>query len=109
MEKVGIYFIENMVNGKKYIGLSANIEKRFMFHKRRLRSGKHRNKHLQSSFDKYGEESFKFYVVEECLEDELSDKEKYWIDKLDTCNRSFGYNKTFGGWLKKKVQTYLTP
>ena len=32
----GIYKIENIVNGKIYIGLSTNIDNRLLFHKRRL-------------------------------------------------------------------------
>ena len=97
MKKVGIYCIKNIENNKKYIGLSSDVEFRLLCHKRRLRSGKHRNKHLQSSFNKYKESSFDFCIIEECLEDELLDKEKYWIKEKNSYDREHGYNKTFGG------------
>lgn len=94
---IGIYFIKNKANNKIYIGLSTSIEKRFLFHKRRLISGKHKNKHFQSSFDTYGLENFEFSILEECNEDILSEREKYWIVFYKSHDREFGYNKTYGG------------
>lgn len=59
----GIYYIENIVNHKKYFGLSKNIEKRFLGHYNQLQKGKH-NKSLQEDFDKYGIDNFNFYIIE---------------------------------------------
>lgn len=91
----GIYCIENTVNGKKYIGMAANIAARWRSHKCNLRKGKHVNQHLQRAWDKYGESAFSFYVVEELPEDELCDAEIAYIEKLDTFGH--GYNLTAGG------------
>ena len=55
---IGIYKIENKVNGKVYIGQSIDIEKRWKSHISYLNKGIHRNKHLQSAWDKYGEGNF---------------------------------------------------
>lgn len=93
----GIYCIENMINHKKYIGLSQNISRRFDEHKRHLNGKYHINEHLQSAWNKYGKDNFKFYIIEECDENILKEKERYYIKKYHTQNRLYGYNKTSGG------------
>lgn len=77
---VGIYRILNSINGKSYYGSSKEIEKRWARHKRELRSGTHINKILQRAWDKYGENSFVFEVVEECLEECLLSVEQKYLD-----------------------------
>lgn len=93
--KSGIYKIQNKANNKFYIGQSKNIKSRIFEHKLQLRKGKHFNIHLQSSFDKYGEDAFVFSALEYCKESELNKKEIYWIKKLKAFTN--GYNKTIGG------------
>ena len=97
MEKSGIYQIRNTKNGKVYIGLSKNLKGRFVKHIQRLRNGSHRNKHLLSAFNKDGEDSFVFEILEECEENSLSEREKHWISEKKSCNNKYGYNRTFGG------------
>lgn len=94
---IGIYTIKNKINNKYYIGLSINIEQRFLFHQRRLRDNTHKNKHLQKSYNKYGIEGFEFIVIEECTEEQLCDKEKYYIKHYKSYKSELGYNKTYGG------------
>ena len=48
----GVYKIENIKNGKFYIGSSINFIKRKSSHFRALIMNKHPNSHLQSSFNK---------------------------------------------------------
>ena len=61
----GIYKIINVVNNKFYVGSAVNFSKRKTRHWWALRSQRHANKHLQSAWNKYGEQSFVFVIVEE--------------------------------------------
>lgn len=91
----GIYCIENKINKKQYIGQSIDINKRIKRHFSELRKGSHHNRHLQFSFNKYGENNFTSKILELCPEDDLNKREIYWIEQ----NKSYseGYNETIGG------------
>lgn len=92
---IGIYKIENLINGSIYIGQSIDIEKRWSTHISILNQNNHYNAHLQNAWNKYGSENFKFSIIEECKQFELNDREIYWIDKYDSFIN--GYNLTPGG------------
>ena len=51
----GIYKIINVVNNKFYVGSAVDLKRRKTRHFSELRTGKHNNRYLQSSWDKYGE------------------------------------------------------
>ena len=93
----GIYMIQNKINNKMYIGQTVNIKERWKDHRAELRGGYHSNKHLQRSWDKYGEESFEFSILLECEESQLNTFEEYYIFELMTYDPWVGYNKTYGG------------
>lgn len=94
---VGIYKIQNLINGKIYIGQSVNIEKRWQEEKNRaFQISAHEYDYpLSRAFRKYGIENFSFEIIEECKREELNSREKYWIAHYN----SFldGYNQTLGG------------
>ena len=98
---IGIYQILNKVNGKCYIGLSTNIRDRFYRHKSKLRNNKHSNIHLQSAYNEYGSSNFEFNILERCSESILSEREIYYINKYQSDNRKYGYNKASGGFMFK--------
>ena len=98
----GIYCIINIKNNKRYIGSSIDIEQRFKQHLYSLSKNKHYNKHLQLSFNKYGENNFIFEIMETFDEIErylLFDIEKEYLLKYNFKNL---YNLTTetknGGW-----------
>ena len=102
---VGIYKITNQLNGKVYIGQSVNIEQRWKRHKQEVKNGNKTYK-LYNAIRKYGIENFSFEVLEECLRDELNEKEIYYIKKYNSyCN---GYNSTLGG-QGKNYQRQIDP
>jgi group I intron endonuclease len=80
--KPGIYFIINLENGKVYVGQTNNIKSRIAGHFRDLKRGKHCNRHLQSAFEKYGEEKFRPHIAEFCAIDDLTAREQAWMDYL---------------------------
>lgn len=96
MEKIsGIYMIKNKLNGKIYIGQSADIYSRWIKHKNFLKNNNHHNKHLQAAWNKYGEDTFEFSIVERCPCDKLDLAETHWIAHYSSYDN--GYNLDCGG------------
>ena len=92
MNTSGIYSIVNLVNGKIYVGSAINLNKRWKNHKVELRLDRHCNIYLQSAWNKYGEENFSFVVLEYCEREKLIEREQFWIDWNNCCDREVGYN-----------------
>lgn len=92
-----IYKIENLLNHKKYIGLTNNIARRRARHFTDLRCNRHDNSFLQKEFMRDGEENFSFEVVFKgnVTSEEIGEKEKYYIKLYDSYYN--GYNQNEGG------------
>jgi len=60
---VGVYRIVNKVNGKIYIGSSADVNRRVKQHYNQLIGNNHENRYLQNACNKYGIENFEFSLV----------------------------------------------
>jgi len=94
---IGIYCFENLVDGKKSVGQSINVLKRKREHLNGLASNKHWNKYFQNAYNKHGRNNFVFYVIEECPEEMLNEREIYWIKELHSHIMKHGYNVSYGG------------
>ncbi len=77
----GIYLITNEVSGKVYIGSAVDLKHRWSQHCSDLYYSKHRNTHLQRSWNKHGRDVFEFTILEEVPNKNLLiEREQYWID-----------------------------
>lgn len=77
-----LYKIRNVVNNKFYVGSTVDSRKRFWAHRKDLRAGKHSSIALQRAWDKYGEDCFKFEIVEQLdSREELFPAEQRWLDE----------------------------
>lgn len=91
--------IKNVLTGKFYIGSTIHTDRRFREHLSDLRKGKHHSIHLQRAFDKYGEKSFIFEIIEsvdQATDEKLREREQYYIDTLMPYRRDIGYNVSRG-------------
>ena len=95
-EKCGIYAITNRLSGedgarRAYIGSSVDIYTRIENHLCLLKKGEHYNKSLQGS---WSEDNYCLFVIEECKEEELLDRE---IDIINKINPGVLHNTHSGG------------
>jgi group I intron endonuclease len=95
-----IYKCINIINGKIYIGKTIKPFEwycashiRNAFNKTDLKHS-HRRK-FYSAIRKYGENKFKWDIIERCPVDQLNVREIYWINFFDSFKK--GYNNTKGG------------
>ena len=89
---IGIYKITNKLNGKIYIGQSNNIQRRFVEHQGK---GSDSRIPVDVAIEKYGYQNFSYEVVEECLTEQLNERETYWITYYNSVEN--GYNCSLGG------------
>lgn len=95
----GIYKIQNKINGKVYIGQSIDIFSRWATGHT---IAQEKNKHLKSSYLKYGFDNFSFEILRKIKSTTLAQVllncfESYYIEKYQSMNPSKGYNKRTGG------------
>lgn len=90
-----IYKIINIINNKCYIGQTKNWKRRWQEHQRQLKNNKHENPYLQYAWNKYGEENFRFEVIE--YVENYNEREIYWIEYYQSTECQYGYNIMTGG------------
>ncbi len=96
----GVYVIRNRITGKRYVGESVDIKRRWREHKRDLANGTHHSKRLQKDYNRYGRFAFsyrvreRFWFTKGVNEDKLKIallmREGYWIDRY---NSNYQYNQ----------------
>lgn len=100
MEKVYlVYQIENLKNGKRYVGKTTNFKQRVAYHKTYLRRNVHHNEYLQRAWNKYGEKCFEFKVLQTFpTRSQMDLAEEFLILEGQTHLPPKGYNIQLGGW-----------
>jgi group I intron endonuclease len=100
-----IYTITNLINNNQYVGKTSkpNPYDRWKQHLQLARTidnlQENNSAHsmpILRAICKHGAENFKFRVIEECNDENVSKRETYWIEKLGTYGNN-GYNATLGG------------
>ena len=84
MDICGIYKITSPTK-RVYIGQTNNFKRRMVHYKNGLCKGQTR---LYNSFLKYGVKNHEFEMIEECKEELLNEKERYWQERYDVLGRS---------------------
>ena len=113
----GVYMIRNILNSKSYIGSSYSLKRRLTDHLSHLKYNRLANHHLQSAYNKYGQKSFVFCILEQCepiLETVLMLEQKY-LDLKPEYNNAIkagsnkGFKKTKQQALKTAIGLYGKP
>ena len=96
---IGVYQILNTVNGKQYIGSTSekSFTRRWNVHFYQLRHGTHDNHHLQYAWNKYGEDVFKFSVLEIVDNpEEVLSREQHYLDNYIRWGIDYNISPTAG-------------
>lgn len=87
----GIYCITHVATGRRYVGQSRNIERRWQDH-----LYKRTETHISRAISLYGKVAFELRVLEECALEQLDQREVYWIEVLGALHPE-GFNLRSGG------------
>lgn len=91
-----IYKITNLKNGRIYVGKTIRtIETRWREHLKDFYNHKKDNLPLYAAMNKYGIDNFAIEQIEECTDEEVSERERFWIENFQSFKQ--GYNATLGG------------
>jgi group I intron endonuclease len=82
-----IYKTTNNINGKIYVGKAKYNDESY------LGSGVI----LRQAIEKYGKENFTKEILEECADNIVDEREKFWIQETNALVRGTGYNIATGG------------
>lgn len=86
---IGIYKITNP-KGQVYIGQSINIERRWKDYKRLAKRSA--GKKILNSLKGYGVENHLFEIIEECLREQLHEREYYWKKYYTSVENGLNYD-----------------
>lgn len=93
-----VYKICNNFNNKIYVGLTRNSSIKQRINKHIVGNNKQKNSVIHTAITKYGIENFTIVELEVCNSiPHLIEREKYWINYFNCCNKKNGYNVTNGG------------
>lgn len=90
-----VYLITNLINNKKYVGITNDCKKRWENHK----CCNDPSMAIAKAIKKYGRDNFKFEVLEANIPlEKIDEKEIYYIEKMEShVSTGKGYNISKGG------------
>lgn len=91
-----IYKITNIHNNKIYIGQTNDYKRRWTEHKCIAHTNYNYKSALYAAMRKYGNDAFTFDIIEKCEDNQMAERERFWIDTLNSMVPN-GYNMTHGG------------
>lgn len=100
-----IYCMMNTVTQRKYVGSTSRYSHRKRDHLCRLRKHYHTSALMQEDYDKFGEGSFVFFVLEEVRtfdREELFGREQHWIDQYAP---EYNVNPVAGNYFHESART----
>lgn len=120
-KKSGIYQITNIINNKKYIGSSKNLNKRLKGHFNRLNKNIHCNNYLQNSYNKNSKYYFTIKILSFCPPEYRYKLEQWFLDNyinwdidynfknvIENTNDSSAKGKQAREYYKKRIDHFLS-
>lgn len=95
-----IYLIENLVNGKKYVGQTIQNDINMRWNKHKQLNKKFVGTCLFNAYNKYGINNFKYKIICICFDEDTNKYEEEYINKYNTLYPN-GYNMIEGGKSRK--------
>lgn len=99
--KSGIYMWVNTINNKKYVGSSAELQRRFSAYYSIAYITKYNTTMIHRALLKYGYSAFSLHILEYCNSSVLIEKEQYYMDLikpeynlLKTAGSSLGWKQS---------------
>lgn len=90
----GIYMIINKINGKKYIGKSNDIGRRWKEHSKKTTN----ETHIDNAINKYGKKNFNVFLLEQVDDfSKLNEREIFYIEQTNAKKDINYYNHSSGG------------
>ena len=92
----GIYCLTCLIDGRKYIGKSIDLNTRKKVFENFCRHGSktksYAGKFINEALKKYGIHNFQRTILTHCKEEDLEKMEQFYIDRLKTEDERYGFN-----------------
>ena len=100
-----IYCAHCIPTGKKYVGLTADLDKRIGQHFQYLIQERSIKTRFCQALRKYGKQNFIWGVIEECPDEDALLREQHFISLLNTHKKGYNSNEGGTGCLKHTDET----